>query len=523
MNTNLTPIAAIFQPSPQQAVFFDWITNGSGSCVLEAVAGAGKTTTLINGLGLMGGGYKFFGAFSKDIVMEIREKVLKAGIDKCTVNTMHAEGFGALRRAFRNVRVDNDKCRNIFRAASDKYPEYKPFESMVLKLTSLAKQAGIGINKDMKSRDPWLALIDHFDLDVFSENDVDGNFTDNTELVIKLARKVLEHSNTTSHEVVDFDDMIYAPLFHKVKFFQYDWVLIDEAQDTNETRRLLALAILKRGGRLVAVGDRHQAIFGFTGADANSLDLIATSLNAKRLPLTVTYRCPKSVVAYAKTWVNHIEAADTAPEGSVLNSTHDQLANIAKVGDAILCRFNAPLVKYVYSFIAAGVPALIEGRDIAEGLLTLARRWKRISSYSKLLEKLDVYQERESNKYRIKEQESKAAAVEDKVGCLRVIIDRTQRIDPDAKKIVERVCQEIEAIFAKKDGESVDKTKVVLFSSIHKSKGREWKRVVWLQTGPSGWARQAWEIEQEDNLCYVAATRAKEELVLIDITSEMKK
>lgn len=523
MNTKHTPTAAVFQPSPQQAVFFDWITKGSGSCVLEAVAGAGKTTTLINGLGLMGSGYKFFGAFSKDIVTEIREKVTKAAIEKCTVNTMHAEGFGALRRAFKNVRVDNDKCRNIFRAASDKYPEYKKLESVTLKLSSLAKQAGIGINKDIKSRDPWLTLIDHYDLEVFSENDVDGNFTDNTELIIKLARKVLEHSNATSHEVVDFDDMIYAPLFHKVKFFQYDWVLIDEAQDTNETRRLLALAILKRGGRLVAVGDRHQAIFGFTGADANSLDLIATSLNAKRLPLTVTYRCPKSVVAYAKTWVNHIEAADTAPEGSVLNSTHDQLANVAKVGDAILCRFNAPLVKFVYSFIAAGVPALIEGRDIAEGLLNLARRWKRVSSYSKLLEKLDVYQERESNKYRIKEQESKAAAVEDKVGCLRVIIYRAQRIDPTAKNIVDRVCQEIEAIFSKKDGESIDKTKVVLFSSIHKSKGREWKRVVWLQTGPSGWARQAWEIEQEDNLCYVAATRAKEELVLIDITSEMKK
>jgi superfamily I DNA/RNA helicase len=65
--------------------------------------------------------------------------------------------------------------------------------------------------------------------------------TDNTDLIIHLARKTLERSNERSMEVVDFDDMIYAPLFHNVKMFQHDWVLIDEAQDTNESRRLLAL------------------------------------------------------------------------------------------------------------------------------------------------------------------------------------------------------------------------------------------------------------------------------------------
>lgn len=520
MNTALTPVAAaVFQPSPQQQTYFTWITDGVGSCVLEAVAGAGKTTTLIQGLGLMGAKlFKFFGAFSKDIVEEIRGKVTNAGIERCTVNTMHAEGFGALRRAFKNVRVDANKCREIYRGASEKYPQYQPFEGPVLQLVSLAKQSAVGITKDVNDRRVWLDIIEHFDIETFSEETGE----DNTEIIIKLARKTLQRSNEICKDVVDFDDMIYGPLYYKVKFFQYDWVLVDEAQDTNEIRRLLALAILKRGGRLVAVGDRHQAIFGFTGADSNSLELIAQSVNAKRLPLTITYRCPKAVVAYAQTWVKHITCADTAPDGKVTNDVVTSLSKIAEPGDAILCRFNAPLVKYVYAFIAEGIPALIEGRDIADGLRTLATRWKRISSYSKLLDNLEKYEEREVNKYRIKEQESKAAAVEDKVGCLRVIITRAQNIDPNAKNIVDRVCQEIDAIFAKKDGQTIDKSKVVLFSSGHKSKGREWKKVVWLQTGPSKWARKEWELEQEDNLCYVMATRAKEELVLVDISAEGK-
>jgi len=41
-----------------------------------------------------------------------------------------------------------------------------------------------------------------------------------------------------------------------------------------------------------------------------------------------------------------------------------------------------------------------------------------------------------------------------------------------------------------------------------------------LKTGPSAWARKAWEKEQEDNLCYVQATRAMKKLIVVDITKE---
>jgi DNA helicase IV len=132
-----------------------------------------------------------------------------------------------------------------------------------------------------------------------------------------------------------------------------------------------------------------------------------------------------------------------------------------------------------------------------------------------LIDKLDAYRERESNKFRVKEQETKAAGVEDKVDCLKVIIDRVMKIDPECKKPVDRICAEIDAIFTE-DGSA----KVVLLSSIHKSKGREWDNVFILKTGPSAWARKAWEKEQEDNLCYVQATRAMKKLIVVDITKE---
>lgn len=498
-----------FKPSIQQAAFFQWITEATGSCVLEAVAGAGKTSTLIVALEMMTGTI-FFGAYNKKIAEEIQQRApQKPGL---TISTMHAAGFKAWRRAAQRAQVNADKCRDIFRCAAEQFPEYAPFEGPVLQLVSLAKQAAVGISKPMASRSTWTDLIEHFDIEVFDED----TSTDNTELIIKLARKTLERSIERDMDVVDFDDMIYAPLIHNVKMFQHDWVLIDEAQDTNESRRLLSLRMLKKGGRLVAVGDRHQAIYGFTGADSDSLDLIARAVNAEQLPLTTTFRCPKAVVTYAQQWVNHIQAAETAPEGLVTTEVVTNLITVAKPGDAILCRFNAPLIKYVYKFIAAGIAAKVEGREIGNGLKMLARRWK-VRKLTAMLDKLEVYLERETAKYVAKEQAAKVSAVEDKVNCLRVIIERVLKTDPNCSAPVDRVCKEIDSIFTE-DGN----TNVVLFSSIHKSKGREWQRVVWLQTGPSGWARMAWEQEQEVNLCYVAATRAKHELVLVDITNDSK-
>jgi DNA helicase II / ATP-dependent DNA helicase PcrA len=64
-------------------------------------------------------------------------------------------------------------------------------------------------------------------------------------------------------------------------------------------------------------------------------------------------------------------------------------------------------------------------------------------------------------------------------------------------------------------------TGVVVLSTIHKSKGREWTTVYWLnraQTCPSRYATLPWMQEQERNLCYVAATRAMKELIEIEYT-----
>ena len=485
---------ALFNPSPQQARYFNWITDGKGSALLEAVAGSGKTTTLIEGLELMKGDI-FFGAYNKKICEEIKTKA--PSLQGLNISTMHAAGFAIWRRVANRVQVDGDKVGKIWSRMVPKTDN--DLMGPVCQLVSLAKQAAFGAVLTATDND-WMDLIDHFNVDCLDQDDK----------AVDLAKMILAENNRTNTETIDFDDMILAPLLARCKAKEYDWVLIDEAQDTNASRRALALLMLKRGGRMVAVGDPHQAIYGFTGADSDSLDLIAEAVSACRIPLTVSYRCPKKVTELARTWVNHIQSHPSAIEGHVSSlKDFDAIYGAAQAGDAILCRFNAPLVQMVYTFISQGIPARIEGRDIGANLKNIVKRFK-VKRAEILLDKLTEYQERETSKLRMKQKESLAVAVADKIKCIQVLVARVTQINPTCTDYPFAVCTEIDKLF----GDNVRGNEILL-STIHKSKGREWQRVFFIQTGAPKWIRKDWENQQEINLQYVAVTRSQKELYLV--------
>jgi superfamily I DNA/RNA helicase len=207
--------------------------------------------------------------------------------------------------------------------------------------------------------------------------------------------------------------------------------------------------------------------------------------------------------------VSHIHAADTAPEGVVSHVVQDEVAKVIQVGDAFLSRFNKPLISMVYTLIAAGVPAKVEGRDIANGLKSLATKWK-VKSLDAYVERLNKWCERQVQRFEQAEKVAQAQAISDKVGCMLVIVDRVRALNPATKAPADDLCAQIDSIF----GDDVSPKEVVTLSSIHKSKGREWKKVFWLQA-ENNRAKQEWEQEQEVNLKYVAATRAMAELVLV--------
>jgi DNA helicase-2/ATP-dependent DNA helicase PcrA len=333
---------------------------------------------------------------------------------------------------------------------------------------------------------------------------------------LTYAKDLLKASVEADHIGFDFDDMIYAPLVHDMRMRGNDWVLVDEAQDTNPARRAFAKKILAPGGRLLAVGDPHQAIYGFTGADNDSLEIIKREFSAVTLPLTVTYRCPKAVVAHAQQWVSHITAADTAPEGEVREMDAAEFSTFHSSLDketAVLCRNTKPLVELAFELIRKGIGCHVEGKDIGRGLMALVNKWKRAVTVADLVDRLNDYLERQTERFLAKGQEMKAESLADRVDTIKIIASSL----PDDAPLSE-LAASVSKLF--EDTEPGTPSRHVTLSTIHKSKGREWNKVYVLGRNryqPSKFARQRWQQDQEVNLMYVASTRAKQLLVEVTV------
>jgi superfamily I DNA/RNA helicase len=306
--------------------------------------------------------------------------------------------------------------------------------------------------------------------------------------------------------VIDYNDMIYLPALQLGKGwsgFRHQWIFVDEAQDLSKAQRIILQNLLAKGGRLVAVGDEKQAIYGFRGADADSMRLLKEHFACKELPLSICYRCPKSHVDLAKELVPQIEAAKTAKEGTVTGMKYDMLPTIAQEGDLVMCRRNAPLVKAALTVIASGKKAKVKGRDIGKGLSKLVQKMN-CSYTDELLVKLNAYVDREVMRLRQADKESQAESLCDRRDCIEIIAEGTQT----SRELTEKV----ERIFA-------DKADGVIFSSVHRAKGLEAERAFVLEydTLPFTWRKQReWQYQQELNIKYVALTRSKSALFLVD-------
>jgi len=509
--------------SVQQQAVIDWVTGGKGSLELVARAGCGKTFTLMAAIDAIAEhklGDVALMAYNKSIATELKNRLVAKKIDwkVAQAGTVHSFGFAAWRKVAPKVEVDENKSYTIIDSMVDKAAHkcvYRDAAPLIAKVVAHAKGRAFGHLINQCSREAWLDIWEHFGLD---EELADAGPHSQSD-VLRAACKVFKRSLELCSEVIDFDDMILAPLVFKARFWPKDWILVDESQDTNPARRALALAMLKpRTGRMIFVGDDRQAIYGFTGADSDSMAQLKHVTSATTLPLNVTYRCPKSVVQLAQSIVADITAHDSAPQGVVRAIEYNDLFDSALTkADAILCRNTAPLINCAYALISAGTPCRVEGREIGTGLIKLARRWK-VSALDKLLDKLEEYEARETAKLMSQDKESAVEGLQDKLACLRLMIERVTR---KGLHSVNDLVAEITTMFGDvKEGQVAD---VLMLGTIHRSKGREWPRVFILGRTrflPSPYAKKEWQQVQEQNLEYVAITRAQQELIDVDMPKE---
>jgi superfamily I DNA/RNA helicase len=481
----------IFTDSAYQEGIYKFVANpNAGNGIVVAVAGSGKTSTGTRAVSKIAPGLShIYLSFGKDIAAELR----KRGVNG---RTFHSLVMQPVLRA-RGVREPNpSKLRGLIDAnlGDDDARLYGAFMS---KLVGLARQMGVGCLVEDAPR-VWEDLAALHDIELDREES-------DYARAIELSRQLLKWS--TESKECDWDDLLYFAVKDGIVLPKFDFVFVDEAQDTNAIQRAIVRKIMKPTSRMIAFGDPAQSIYGFRGADSSSMDMIASEFGCVALPLTVSYRCPVSVVKFARQWVGHIEAAPNAPEGSVTDLGYTWDAKTFKPRDLVVCRTTKPIVKAAYKLLKAGVPAQIMGKEIGEGLAKLVTKMN-AKGVDALIEKLYAYTAREVEKAIAKNQESKAESIQDKTDCVLFLIDAL----PETERTVPALLDRISWLFES----TVD---AVIFATIHKAKGLEADRVYWLNSSqcPSKWARQDWQKQQEKNLCYVAATRAKSELVLIEL------
>lgn len=507
-----------FKPSVFQQALFDWITGGSGSAIVEAVAGSGKTTTMVESLKLLDSSKQIlFLAFNKSIADELKERA--PSYVNCM--TMNALGHRAVMKQFGRVTLDTNKTHMMLDRMVDtgvlSEQDARFNAANIKKLVGIAKSVGlvpatasdkIALVEDTPQN--WDALIEHYDMEFGSEDM-------SRELVERIKQNVIEwvrialQMSINETRIIDFNDQLYFPVIFGLNLPTYDWVYVDEAQDISPIQRSLLVKALKRNGRLVAVGDPAQAIYGFRGADSDSLKNIAKTFNCQTFPLSISYRCPKAVVREAQKFVSHILPADTAPEG-IVEDRGLALPEMFQVNDMVVCRNSAPVVQLAYSLISRKIPAKVMGREIGEGLVNLVKKLK-AKSLMQLEEKLEVWCARETMKLQQRDPEADVSKIDDKYECLMCFIEHS------GADTIDGLIMAIQKMF----GDQAQG--VVTLSTIHKAKGLEAKRVFILDAWrmPSKYAKKPHQIEQEYNLFYVAITRAQEQLIYVNMPKKDRK
>lgn len=464
----------------EQTEIFESIENDTESLVVEARAGTGKTTTGVKACNLVDSNKTVsFVAFNKSIAEELKWKVAS----NVKAMTSHSMGYRSLLYTHKGIKVDENKCRIIFRSLG--YP--RDLEGPTLQLVSLAKTS------DTAYPDfPY--LVEHFDLNI--EADELSNVTG-------MAATVLEES-LCRMDIIDLDDMVYLPALGRSKLYPVDYLFIDEAQDMNAAQLAMFRRAMKFDSRLIAIGDRNQSIYGFRGADSEAIPRIIADFDAKRLPLSTCYRCAAKIIEQAQKIVPEIQARPGAPDGEVVNIQMHDMYRQAKSSDLILCRVNAPLVATALTFIANGVKAQVLGTDIGRSVALLVDKVVKryhVDDVKNFVKVLGFYENDERQKLIAAEKISLANALQDKVATLMVICMNA--------KSIQHIYDIINTIFS-------DNIYGVTLSSVHKAKGKEADNVFILKPEllPHPNAR-GWQVQQEMNLKYVAITRARSRLAWV--------
>lgn len=474
--------------SPEQIAVSDFCKNEKRNLLCICGPGSGKTTTLLHCVvpSVESKSEKILVLmFSKSIQLEFAAKAKQLGL-KCTISTYHSVGHGMLTSHFRST-YDQEKLKKIGKKLGvRKYDIYK--------LVSLAKTEGIGIIEP-QGISSFNKICDDYSLDLSSPE-------------VKQAIQVFDLSNADT-KTFDYDDMVYAPVFHKLSNLKYEVILNDEYQDISKLRFEFLKRCFNQDARFIMVGDPNQSIFAWNGTDAGITAKLKKEFNAETLPLSVTWRCSRIVTEECNRIFPGMSARPGAPLGS---KTYLSLSEFEQEDFSldcfILCRVNAPLVKIAFSLQSRNFNCRVQGREIGLELVNFCKKWK-WEEFPELRDKLETY----LNKQKIKllpDNKKQFKSLEDKFEIINLMMDKCERLKKNTKEqLFDFICKLFQ-----------DEGDGIVLSTPYKVKGLERKDVYLYGSDvffPPPWVSGTEELEEEERVKYVAISRAKENIYYVSI------
>jgi len=260
------PIPSKKIPNKYQEAVFEFISEGSGHCVLKSSAGSGKTWVIEEGTKRVPPSKSIlFIAFNRSIAGELKKRA-PSNVDALT---FHGLGYRACSFAYGNVILDPNKQRKIIdqllldrdiilEIGNSCDPEFLSdvianIKDVINKLCSHVKGRLMSVTEENIAH-----LLDWYGIETLS----------GIGILTKLTLAAVEISKLNTREV-NYDDMVYLPIVNNLTLKKYDFIFIDESQDTSAANLELVIRSLKPNGRVIAVGDSDQCVIEGTGISTN--------------------------------------------------------------------------------------------------------------------------------------------------------------------------------------------------------------------------------------------------------------
>ena len=356
-----------------------------GPCLVIAGAGSGKTKVLTTRIAyLLEHGVSDYHVlaitFTNKAAKEMRERLnLLVPGNHVFVGTFHSFGLKIIRE-------------NVDKLGMNKNFTILDSDDVLSLIKKIMKERDI----DPKEVSPYFVRnkISFIKNELLTDADMDKFFNTPVEKkVIEIYHeydKVLRKNNS-----VDFDDLLRLPveLFKRdsevLEHYQehYQYILIDEYQDTNEVQYKLSKLLANRYKNIFVVGDPSQSIYGFRGANfRNILDFEHNFKDTKVIMLEQNYRSTKNILDAANSVIkNNKERKDldlysTLGEGVKVKylRSYDEKHEITLIVDEIKKLLNEG---YSYQDFAIFYRTNAQSRNVEEVLLKNGFPYKVVGSY----------------------------------------------------------------------------------------------------------------------------------------------